>query len=241
MKTHICNAQCRQIITIMSARPLRRASTSGSVTKMRRHITRPATETRGRLHFRWWMRWRGHIFDRRHAALEGTSCREVLPGTNTTSEDFLLLFFGGTTGVGAFFSFLLGDFLPSHVRAEDDVLSERGCLEGWAGSTAFLQAIFLPGSSLGDSWVHLLTHNGRTNPSCDLGLLALIVDSERNDSLGAVFVVYDFWCRERRCGNSAGVVIQIIGPVALTRYLRKTGSEIQKLEAESCSRCNNSP
>ena len=83
---------------------------------------------------------------------------------------------------------LLVVLLPRDARPEDDVLANRSSVEGRSDWMALLLAKFRPCTPLGYTRIDgFLDYSRADTPSC-FGLLAVIIESIRYDSLCTIFV-----------------------------------------------------
>ena len=155
---------------------------------------------------------RSHVDRRRilaggsHGVLEGTLGGKVVSGTNTTLDLHLLERVGLLVLLGCLL--LLAAGLEANHGLEHDVLTERGGVSG-TRRLAGLQTDLGPCAALGDARVLLLLDDGAADALRALDLLAVLVDENRHDRLGAVLVL-----RDLGRGDGGGKVgLAVLGPV----------------------------
>ena len=105
---------------------------------------------------------------------------------------------------------LLGVLAPVDAGAEDDVLAHRGRVGGRTGGVLSALAELAPCLAVGDAGVHRLLVGDVAHAAGRLDLVAVFVDTVRDDGLGAV-LVGDGLGRGQLGGGVFDVVV--VGPV----------------------------
>lgn len=177
---------------------------------MRRHVSSSAgTETASRVLTRLGgghVCGRGVLARRRHGVLEGTLGGEMVSGTDTALDLHLLERVGLLVLLGRLLLLSAG-LEPDH-RLEHDVLSQRRRVSRTCG-LACLEADFAPRTALRHARVLLLLDDGAADALRALDLLAVLIDKDGHDGLGAVLVLRDL--RRRDGGGQVGLAV--LGPV----------------------------
>lgn len=142
-----------------------------------------------------------------HGVLEGTLCGEMLAGTDTTLDLHLLelllllvLLGGGLLG---------GAGLEADLGSEDDVLAEGGGVGLGACGAAGLETHLGPGAALGDAGLLVFPLDDGADALCALDLLAVIVEENGDNRLGAVLVL----CVLGRGQGGGEIGLVVFGPV----------------------------
>lgn len=151
---------------------------------------------------------------RRHGVLERTLGSEMVTAANTTLDLHLLELL--SLLILLRLRLLLTTRLEARHRAENNILAQRRGIRARTRWLARLRPHLVPLSPLRHARVLLLLDHCSSDALRALDLLALLVEEDRHDRLGAVLVLGDLGCRER--GRETAVVF-VLRPVCPRRVL----------------------